>query len=98
MALALDEVSDVDPLYLSGPEKAGLLTELTGSMNRLAALRAQVLAVGDDMALDSGARDAGPGWRSRPAPHAAKPPTTTASAVRCGRHGPGWLMPRCPGR
>ncbi len=53
---ALDEVAGTDPLYLSVDEKASLLAELTRSMARLTSLRAEVLAVGEDIAVEKGAR------------------------------------------
>jgi hypothetical protein len=54
----LDGVADMDAVYLSAPEKQALLVELTRSIDRLTALRAQTLAVADDVAADSGSRDA----------------------------------------
>jgi hypothetical protein len=56
---SLDEVVGVDPLYLSVSEKQALLVELTLSLNRLTGLRADVLAVGEDLAIETGARSAG---------------------------------------
>jgi hypothetical protein len=56
---ALDEVAGVDPLYLSADEKASLLSEITRSMARLSGLRADVLAVGEDVAVEKGARSPG---------------------------------------
>lgn len=56
---ALDEVAGVDPLYLSIPEKQALLVELTRLSARLTGLRAEVLAVADDVAVETGARSAG---------------------------------------
>jgi Domain of unknown function (DUF222) len=53
---ALDEAGGSDPLYLSTDEKASLLSELTRSMARLTSLRAEVLAVGEDVAVEKGAR------------------------------------------
>ena len=55
----LDGVAGVDPLYLSTGEKRGLMAELTRSMSRLAAMRAGVLAVADDVAAEEGVRSAG---------------------------------------
>ena len=54
---ALDEVAGVDPLFASVEEKSRLLVELTKTIGRLTALRAQVLAVGQDLAVESGTRD-----------------------------------------
>src|SRR4051812_27430379 len=59
MHATLDDVAGTDPLYLSVGEKSALLVELTTALTRLAALRAEVLAVADDVALDHGARSAG---------------------------------------
>jgi hypothetical protein len=47
---ALDEAAGVDPLYLSVEDKSVLLVELTRSMARLSSVRAEVLAVADDLA------------------------------------------------
>ena len=55
----LDGVVGVDPLYLSAAEKRSLLAELTRTLSRVAALRASVLAVADDVAVESGARSVG---------------------------------------
>jgi hypothetical protein len=55
----LDEVVGVDPLFASIQDKAQLLSELTGAITRLTAVRADVLAVADDLADQKGARSAG---------------------------------------
>lgn len=55
---ALDEVVGVDPLYLSTQDKSALLVELTRSLARLTGLRAEVLAVADDLAARTGMRSA----------------------------------------
>jgi hypothetical protein len=56
---ALDEVADVDPLYLTTGDKARLLAELTTAAARITALRAEVLAVADDVAAQTADRSAG---------------------------------------
>ena len=55
---ALDEAVGVDPLYLSTKDKSALLVELTRSLARLSGLRAEVLAVADDLAAQTGMRSA----------------------------------------
>ena len=55
---ALDEVIGVDPLYMSVEEKTQLLVAFTRSITRLTALRAGVLATGEDVADETGARSA----------------------------------------
>ncbi len=57
--VALDEATGVDPLFASIGDQKALLVELTRLSARVTALRAQVLAVGGDLALESGARTAG---------------------------------------
>lgn len=64
MADVLDGVVDIDPLYLSTPDKESLLVELTSVLARVAALRARVLSVAEDVALEEGSRSAGH-WLSR---------------------------------
>jgi hypothetical protein len=54
---SLDQVAGVDPLFASVEEKQTLLVELTRLSARVTALRAQVLAVGDDLAVQTGTRD-----------------------------------------
>jgi Domain of unknown function (DUF222) len=56
---ALDQVADVDPMYMTTSDKAAALVELSNLSARLEALRLRVLATADDVALDSGARSAG---------------------------------------
>jgi Domain of unknown function (DUF222) len=58
IASALDQVADVDPMYMTTPDKATALVELTRLSARLEGLRLRVLASADDVALDSGARSA----------------------------------------
>ncbi len=53
---ALDQVADVDPMYMTTPDKAAALVELNCLSARLEALRLRVLATADDVALDSGDR------------------------------------------
>jgi hypothetical protein len=55
--VAFDQVAGVDPLFASVEEKQTLLVELTRLTARVTALRAQVLAVGDDLAVQTGTRD-----------------------------------------
>src|SRR3954470_11401080 len=52
MHAALDEVAatGVDPLYLPTPQKGSLLRDLTALAARVSALRADILAVADDLA------------------------------------------------
>jgi hypothetical protein len=59
MGVVLDEVADVDPLFASTTDQKALLVELTRLIARVTALRASVLAVGDDLAVESGTRSAG---------------------------------------
>src|SRR5262245_23233199 len=58
---ALDEVAaaGVDPLFLPPRDKAVLLRELTGLVARATALRAEVLAVAEDLAEQTADRSAG---------------------------------------
>lgn len=53
---ALDQVTDVDPMWMTTPDKAAALVELNCLSARLEALRLRVLATADDVALDSGDR------------------------------------------
>lgn len=55
---ALDAVAGSEPLYLSSADKQELLVELSRSSSRLAGLRARALAVGDDVAVETGSRSA----------------------------------------
>jgi hypothetical protein len=59
IAAALDDVADVDPLYLPTPDKAAALVRLARVEERLHELRLRVLASADDVALDAGARSPG---------------------------------------
>ena len=59
IAAALDDVADVDPLYLPTPDKAAALLRLARVEERLHELRLRVLAGADDVALDAGARSPG---------------------------------------
>jgi hypothetical protein len=62
----LDEVAGVDPMYADTAGKALLLRELTRVLSRLSALRADVLAVAGDVAVDGIARTPG-AWLAREA-------------------------------
>jgi hypothetical protein len=55
----LDKTAGVDPLYLTPQEKSQVLVELTRSLGRVEGLRAQVLAVADDLAAETANRSAG---------------------------------------
>ena len=55
----LDGVVGVDPLYLSTTQKQELLVGLTRVLARVAGMRAQVLAVADDLAAVTSNRSAG---------------------------------------
>ena len=55
---AFDELGEVDPLYADGASKQALLVELTRLSARVTALRAQVLAVSADLAVETGSRSA----------------------------------------
>jgi hypothetical protein len=59
IAATLDEVAEVDPLYLPTPDKARLLAELTTLSARITALRAEALAVADDLAAQTADRAPG---------------------------------------
>lgn len=56
---ALEDVRSVPVALMSSAEKAAALKSLTLVGDLVAALKFQVLAVADDVALDAGARDAG---------------------------------------
>jgi hypothetical protein len=58
---ALDDVAaaGTDPLFLPVQDKGALLRELTALAARVAALRAEVLAVADDLAAETADRSAG---------------------------------------
>ncbi len=53
----LDEVADVDPIYMTTPEKRETLRALVEAAARLDELRLRVMAGADDLALDTAARD-----------------------------------------
>lgn len=55
----LDQAAGTDPLYLPTQDKTTLLVDLTAAIARLTALRADALAVADDVVLGHGARSAG---------------------------------------
>lgn len=55
---ALDRVADVEPMFMSTPEKAAALEELARVGDRLHGLLLRVMASGDDVALDDGMRSA----------------------------------------
>jgi len=59
MVAALADVRDVPVALLSPAAKAAALVALSHVGDQVAALRLQVLAVADEVALDDGARDAG---------------------------------------
>jgi hypothetical protein len=54
----LDETAAVDPIYMTVAQKRELLVGLTRVLGRLQARRAEVLAVSDDVAIETGARSA----------------------------------------
>ena len=54
---ALDEVADVDPLFMSSSDKAEVLLTLTRLEARVGELRGRVLAAAADVAEADGARD-----------------------------------------
>ncbi len=54
----LDEAAGPDPFFLSPGEKQALMVELTRSLGRIAGLRARALAASDDVAAETGSRDA----------------------------------------
>lgn len=64
---ALKDVWESDPLFMSPAEKARALQELGALASRVAELRLRVLARADDLAADTGARDAA-GWLAANAP------------------------------
>jgi hypothetical protein len=55
----LDQVTGVDPMYAATADKATLLRELTRLITRASALRADVLAVAADVAVEGIARTPG---------------------------------------
>ena len=58
VAVELDRVADVDPVFMSTADKAAALVELTRLTARLQALTLRVLANAEDVALDDGSRSA----------------------------------------
>lgn len=54
---ALTEASDVDPLFMTTPEKREALAALVRAAARLDELRLRVMAGADDLAMDAAARD-----------------------------------------
>jgi len=56
---ALDEVAEVNPTFMSTTEKKRAMVALAALESRVAELRLRVLATADDVALETGARDAG---------------------------------------
>jgi len=57
LAEALDEVADVQPVFMGVADKESALVELARVEARVAELKARVLAAGDDVAVAHGARD-----------------------------------------
>ncbi len=55
----LKSVADVNPAFMSTPDKAAALVELAGVESRVAELRLRVCADADDVADEAGARDVG---------------------------------------
>jgi hypothetical protein len=84
----LDEVSHVDPVFMSTTDKAAALLALTRAEARLGELRGRVLAVANDVAEAAGARDAA-AWlahRARLDPGQARHELRLARAI-----GESWL-------
>ena len=74
----LDGVADLDPGYLSTPDKADVLVRLTTLVDRVEGLRLRVMATAMDVADVEGARRWRPGWHRAPEhddPVAARPRT-----------------------
>ena len=57
----LESVADVQPCYMTTTDKQGALLALARAEARIAELKLRVLATADDVAEQTGARDAG-GW------------------------------------
>jgi uncharacterized protein DUF222 len=70
LGAALDEVADVEPMYMPIPAKAEALRRLSALEARVHELKLRVLDTADDVATDAGARSAG-AW--------------LAHETRCGR-------------
>jgi hypothetical protein len=64
---SLDQVAGTDAMYAATSDKADLLMEITRAVTRLSAMRADVLAVADDVAERGIARIPG-AWLAREAP------------------------------
>ena len=58
---ALDEVAEVDPLFMTPADQAAALVEVQRGLDRLAELQLRLLAAAEDMAAGDGARDPA-GW------------------------------------
>jgi len=56
---ALDEVAEVNPTFMTTTEKKQAMLALAAEQSRLAELQLRILATADDVALETGARDAG---------------------------------------
>jgi hypothetical protein len=98
----LDEAAATDPLYLPTQDKTTLLVDLTAAIARLTVLRADVLAVADDVALDHGARSAG-AWlaghtgtsgRDRPTSGRGRSGQSGGEITVPPRHWPPWMTSR----
>ena len=59
IGLLLDEVADLNPMYLTTGQKEEMLVALERQTSRLAALKAKALAAADDVAHAHGTRHAG---------------------------------------
>src|SRR6478609_3431077 len=59
LAGVLKSVADVNPAFMTAPDKAAALVELTAVEARVAELRLRVTADAADVAEETGARDAG---------------------------------------
>ncbi|MFN8196657.1 MAG: DUF222 domain-containing protein [Nocardioidaceae bacterium] len=64
LGAALKSVADVSPVFMSTPEKASALTELSRLEGQLAELKCRVLAAAQDVAETTAARDAAE-WLAR---------------------------------
>jgi hypothetical protein len=53
----LDEVAEVDPIYMTAPEKRQALRALVETAARIDELRLRVMVASDDVAIDAAARD-----------------------------------------
>jgi hypothetical protein len=76
----LDRVGQVEPVFMTTSEKKAALLELHSAEQRLTALRMRVMAVADDVAEETGARDAG-AWLAH---HTRTERGTSTSALRLG--------------